>query len=189
MKRFPVPRSDSWSADPHHAAYEAYYMAARPKLLKYARWKTGQRELAEEFTQEVLLSAWKKWDMLLLWSDRHRDRYLKGAIDNQLKSWLEQQRRATELGNMVDPLLSNIETDELATRALIRRLIEDLPTDLREIVYLHAEGYSNAEIAKRLGIPESTARDHRKKAMNALAAALDPGEAGSSGKESSRDQR
>ena len=190
MKHFLVRRPSSSTPDPHAAAYAEYFNAAQPRLLKFAQRKTGRPALAEEFTQEALTSAWKKWDLLLLWSPERRDSYLMGVIKNQWKSWLTQQQRAAELGHLMSPLLPHDETtDELATRAVIRRLIEQLPADLGEIVYLDSEGYSNSEIAKRLGIPESTARDHRKKAINALRAAWESGDAGTSGRENRRDQR
>ncbi len=137
----------------------------------------GQRELAEEATQQAFVQAWRGAASF------------EGA--KPLGPWLatiarrvaidihrREARRATSAIDEVPadhgalitlPPSADVIHDAWAVRAAI----DDLPPDEHEVVRLqHLEGFSHSEIAERLGVPLGTVKSRAFRAHRRLASRL-----------------
>ena len=117
------------------------------------------RIIREEFpdTAILILSAHVEVmeAMTLLASGRGSGYLLKSRI-GELDDFLDAVRRVSDGGSVVDPAL----IQELVTSRDADNALEELTAREREVLALMAEGYSNAGIARRLWITESTIEKH-----------------------------
>ena len=117
------------------------------------------RIIREEFpdTAILILSAHVEVTdaMTLLASGRGSGYLLKSRI-GELDDFLDAVRRVSDGGSVVDPAL----IQELVTSRDADNALEELTAREREVLALMAEGYSNAGIARRLWITESTVEKH-----------------------------
>jgi RNA polymerase sigma-70 factor, ECF subfamily len=137
----------------------------------------GRKDLAEDATQQTFVQAWQA-----------ADRFEAGK---ELAPWLatiarrvaidvhrRETRRAAEALDDVppsDPSLVSMPTglDQWYTAWQVRRAVDQLPPDEREVVRLqHLEGYTQSEVALRLGVPQGTVKSRSHRAHQRLAAAL-----------------
>jgi RNA polymerase sigma-70 factor (ECF subfamily) len=136
----------------------------------------GDRTLAEDAVQQAFLQAWS--GRASVEPDRGIRPWLctiaqRAAIDLSRR---EVRHRHDELdpdraggGNDDDPGAFDVWR--------VREALATLPEEEREVVRLqHLEGYSLAEIANRLGIPEGTVKSRAYRAHRRLATALRPSE-------------
>lgn len=124
-------------------------------VFRYAFWLCGDKEVAEELTQETFLRAWK---------------YLEQLKEKQLaKSWLltivkREHARRYQGDNLVQENNFDIETIpskaeyNMTTEAFVlRRALARFPNKYREPLILQIiGGYSIKEIAQQLSLSEST---------------------------------
>ena len=137
----------------------------------------GQRELAEEATQQTFVQAWRSADTFD--PGRELGPWLvtiarRVAIDIHRR---EARRSATSLEAVGpgDPSLVVLPPSAEAIHevAEVRRAIDGLPADEREIVrLLHLGGLTQTEVAERLGIPLGTVKSRSHRAHRQLAAQL-----------------
>ncbi len=117
------------------------------------------RIIREEFpdTAILILSAHVEVmeAMTLLASGRGSGYLLKSRI-GELDDFLDAVRRVSDGGSVVDPAL----IQELVTSRDADNALEELTPREREVLAVMAEGYSNAGIARRLWITESTVEKH-----------------------------
>jgi DNA-binding NarL/FixJ family response regulator len=117
------------------------------------------RIIREEFpdTAILILSAHVEVTdaMTLLASGRGSGYLLKSRI-GELDDFLDAVRRVSDGGSVVDPAL----IQELVTSRDADNALEELTPREREVLAVMAEGYSNAGIARRLWITESTVEKH-----------------------------
>lgn len=141
-------------------------------LLRYAYWLAGDRHTAEDLVQETLLRAWKSLHKL------QNPKAIKGWLLTILRR--ENARRFERF----QPKESSIPTEELGDRHqaydtsteafVLRRALDELPEDYREPLLLQVvEGYSQKEIALRLGISPAGAGTRLFRARQKLREALD----------------
>jgi RNA polymerase sigma-70 factor, ECF subfamily len=154
-------------AEAGHRFVREYYPAVYRCLLTL----TGDRESAQDLTQETFLRAWRHLDQfqgrapLRLWLHQIARRQF-------LDEW-RRQRAATRTGTQ--PLdqadeIAEPSAGEWTDEAELRVLLGMLPAEQREVVALHdLEGYSSGEIAAILQTPASTVR-YRLGAARALLA-------------------
>jgi len=137
----------------------------------------GQRELADEATQQTFVQAWRS----------------AGSFDpsQELGPWLntiarrvaidihrrEGRRSATSLEGVPagDPAIVALppSAETIYEAAEVRRAIDELPADEREIVrLLHLDGLTQTEVAERLGIPLGTVKSRSHRAHRQLAVRL-----------------
>jgi RNA polymerase sigma-70 factor, ECF subfamily len=145
-------------------------------LWRYAVWLTGDRARAEDVVQETLLRAWRHPEVfddseksVRAWLftvarnmiiDEHRTlRFRKEAVEPDGSGKLE-RTGADEVNAALDRLLIG---DALARLTLAHRAV------VRRSYYL---GWTTAQIADDLGIPEGTAKSRMHAALRALRHAL-----------------
>ena len=137
----------------------------------------GQRELAEEATQQTFVQAWRGAQTFD--PGRELGPWLatiarRVAIDVHRR---ESRRAATSLDDLApgDPAVVMLPPSAQAIEEVseVRRAIDDLAPDERAVIRLqHLDGLTQTEIAERLGIPLGTVKSRSHRAHRQLAARL-----------------
>ncbi|GEP94958.1 RNA polymerase sigma-70 factor [Chitinophaga cymbidii] len=142
-------------------------------LLKKAYEKTGEKETAREFVQEVFLELLERKDRL----DIHTSfkAYIFTALRNRVLNYLHrlaihhryevfQETRPPSADNDVESYLRHKELEHQMADA-----IQQLPEKCRQVFLLsRSEELSNKEIAERSGISVNTVEQHMRKALRLL---------------------
>jgi RNA polymerase sigma-70 factor (ECF subfamily) len=139
---------------------------------------SGQRDIAEEVTQEVFTALLKKGDLYAAESGSSLEAYLIGAARNQVRRHLH-RLRLTQLDRRfesasTEPVSSFIETvDRQQDLALLRSAILSLPLKYREAVVLcDLEELDYETAARRIGCAVGTVRSRLHRARAILGAKL-----------------
>lgn len=155
-----------------HEAFEVLAASAGDRLYAVARLMLRSSDLAEDAVQEALVRAWQQLPSL---RDPDRfDAWLYRLVVNacadqgrQLRRWTQQVRPIPLQASITD------DTGSIADRELLERGFSRLKPEQRAVVILHySSGFSAAEIARILGIPDGTARSRLYYATEAMRAAL-----------------
>jgi len=155
-----------------HEAFEVLATSAGDRLYAVARLILRASDLAEDAVQEALVRAWK--DLPSLRNPDRFDAWLHRLLVNacadqgrQLRRWSSHVRPMP-----LEPSIAD-DTRAVADRDQLDRGFERLKPEQRAVVVLHYySGFSAAEIARMLGIPEGTARSRLHYATAAMRAAL-----------------
>ena len=156
-----------------HEAFEVIATSAGDRLFAVARLILRSTDRAEDAVQEALVRAWQQLPSL---RDPDRfDAWLYRLVVNacadqgrQLRRWSEQVRPLSLDASVGD------DTGSVADREELERGFDRLKPEHRAVVVLHYySGFSTAEIARMLGIPEGTARSRLHYATEAMRAALE----------------
>lgn len=156
-----------------HEAFEVLATSASDRLYAVARLILRSTELAEDAVQEALVRAWQQLPSL-----RDPDRFDAWLYRLVVNACADQGRQLRRWSMQVRPLPVDLATDDdtgaVADRERLERGFARLKPEQRAVVVLHHyNGFSAAEIARLLGIPEGTARSRLHYATEALRAALD----------------
>lgn len=125
-----------------------------------ARWLTGTPQDAEDAVQEACVRAVAFFD-----SFRGEDgrAWLLAIVRNSCYDWLRKNRKDTLIGGAeaLETADGSADPEELQLRAadreLVRRCLERLPAEHREVLVLRElEGMSYREIATVAGVPIGT---------------------------------
>ena len=149
--------------------FEEFAAARLPAVLRFAAVLTGDRSLAEDVVQEVLLRASRRWDAIA-GLDRP-EAYVRKMIVNEYLSW---RRRSWRLvpsgaGTEVDARLSPDPAAGHAERAALLAELARLPARQRAVLVLrYYEGLSDPEIADALGCTAGTVRGYASRALALL---------------------
>jgi RNA polymerase sigma-70 factor (ECF subfamily) len=156
-----------------HEAFEVLATSAGDRLYALARLILRESDLAEDAVQEALVRAWQQLPSL---RDPDRfDAWLYRLVVNACADQGRQLRRRSEQVRLL-PLNASIndDTKSVADREQLERGFGRLKPEQRAVVVLHYySGFSAAEIARILDIPEGTARSRLHYATLAMRAALD----------------
>ena len=156
-----------------HEAFEVLATSAGDRLYAVARLILRTSDLAEDAVQEALVRAWQQLPSL---RDPDRfDAWLYRLVVNacadqgrQLRRWSQQVRPLP-----LDASISD-DTGSVVLREQLERGFSRLKPEQRAVVVLHYySGFSAAEIAGMLGIPEGTARSRLHYSTEAMRAALE----------------
>ena len=155
-----------------HEAFEILATSAGDRLYAVARLILRSTDLAEDAVQEALVSAWRRLPSL-----RDPDRFDAWLHRLLVNACADQGRQLRRWSNEVRPLPVEPsvadDTRAVAVRDQLDRGFERLRPEQRAVVVLHHySGFSAAEIAQMLGIPEGTARSRLHYATEAMRAAL-----------------
>jgi len=149
------------------ATFEAYATRRLPAMLATARAISGERHLAEDLVQDVLIKLHAGWDRISRADSV--DAYVHRMLVNELLSW---RRKWARVVPVADVRLRDIPTDhgtQFAERDALLRDIAALPDRQRVVVGLrYLADLSDAEIAAALGCTQSTVRVHAARALAAL---------------------
>jgi len=156
-----------------HEAFEVLATSAGDRLYAVARLILRTADLAEDAVQEALVRAWQQLPSL---RDPDRfDAWLHRLVVNacadqgrQLRRW-SQQVRSLPVGAAISD-----DTASVADREQLERGFRRLKPEQRAVIVLHYySGFSAAEIARILGIPEGTARSRLHYATEQMRALLE----------------
>ncbi|HSK94780.1 MAG TPA: RNA polymerase sigma factor [Candidatus Angelobacter sp.] len=155
-----------------HEAFEVLATSAGDRLYAVARLILRSADLAEDAVQEALVRAWRQLPSL-----RDPDRFDAWLYRLVVNACADQGRQLRRWSNQVQPLPMDHsigdDTGSVADRDLLERAFTRLKPEQRAVVVLHHHsGFSAAEIARILGIPEGTARSRLHYATEAMRAAL-----------------
>ena len=156
-----------------HEAFEVLATSSADRLYAVARLILRSTELAEDAVQEALVRAWQQLPTL-----RDPDRFDAWLYRLVVNACADQGRQLRRWSAHVRPLPLEAgtpdDTDAVAERDRLERGFERLKPEHRAVVVLHHyNGFTAAEIARVLGIPEGTARSRLHYATEAMRAALD----------------
>jgi len=143
-----------------------------PALLRYAAALTGDRDLAGDVVQEVLLRVHSRWRRIALLE--RPDLYLRRMVTNEVTSWRRRWHvrtvrpaSAEVLAARADPLPDH--ADRVADHDVLSRALAQLTARQRSVVVLrYYEGLDDGEIAQVLGTSRATVRSHASHALAAL---------------------
>jgi RNA polymerase sigma-70 factor (ECF subfamily) len=156
-----------------HEAFEVLATSAGDRLYSVARLILRTSDLAEDAVQEALVRAWRQLPSL---RDPDKfDAWLHRLVVNacadqgrQMRRWSQQVRPL-----VVEPSIRD-DTGTIADREQLERGFQRLKPEQRAVIVLHFySGFSAAEIAGILGIPEGTARSRLHYSTEAMRAALE----------------
>jgi RNA polymerase sigma-70 factor (sigma-E family) len=149
--------------------FEEFAAARLPAALRFAGVLTGDRALAEDVVQEVLLRANGRWQEIAR-LDRP-EAYVRKMIVNEYLSW---RRRSWRLvlsgtGADLDARATPDPTVGYAEREAIVAELAKLPRRQRTVLVLrYYEGLSDREIAELLGCRPGTVRSYAARALAVL---------------------
>jgi len=157
-------------------AFEAIYDRYHRQAYSLARRITGRETGAEEATQEAFLSLWRgasKFD------PKHASlgTWLLSLVRHRSIDWLRRGAARPRLQGLTDGAAERIEaperTDEqvMANQEYDRalRLVAELPPEQREVIHLaYLAGYSQTEIAARVGVPVGTVKGRTRLGLRKL---------------------
>lgn len=150
------------------ADYENFVRALLPRLLRYATMLTGERELAADLVQDVLVKVYRHWSRI---SDAdHPDRYVVRMVTNGYLSWRHSRAaRLVAAGDLPDEAGQDDFAADHALREDMWQRMARLPRRQRAVVVLrYYEQLTDPEIADLLGCAQATVRAHAHKALMTL---------------------
>lgn len=143
--------------------------ALLPRLRRYARALTGDRQRADDLVQDTVERALRRW---VLWRPGSRlDRWLMTVMHNLFVSQVRHQQGLTtealdELA--VEPAMRATQLDQLEL-ADLQAALNQLPAEQREVLLLVAlDERSYAEVAELLQIPPGTVMSRLSRARQRL---------------------
>src|SRR5262245_36620312 len=156
-----------------HEAFDALAISVGDRLYAMAFLILRAPDLAEDAVQEALVRAWKQLPNL-----RDPDRFDAWLYRITVNACAEQGRQVRRWSQKVRPLVVEASVRDhagpIADRDQLERGFARLRPEQRAVLVLHHfNGFSTAEIAGILGIPEGTARSRLHYATTAMRAALE----------------
>jgi RNA polymerase sigma-70 factor (sigma-E family) len=155
--------------------FEEFISARLSALVRYATVVTWDPHLAEDITQNVLVTAQARWSRIGALDAP--ERYVKRMVVNEFLSW--RRRRAARLVPLSREALDELmdpqpdPTTPRDERDAMLRLIGTLPPRQRAVIALRFyEDMSFEEIADVMGCRPVTVRTHLSRALAALRTAL-----------------
>jgi RNA polymerase sigma-70 factor (sigma-E family) len=146
--------------------FEEFAHRELPPLLRFAKVLCGDRGLAEDVVQEVLLRAQQRW--LSIEQLDKPDAYVRRMIVNEFLSWRRKWARISPVAELPDRAGPD-QADGHAERDALVRQLATLPRRQRAVVVLrYYGGLTDPEIADELGCSASTVRAHASRALATL---------------------
>jgi RNA polymerase sigma-70 factor (sigma-E family) len=153
-----------------HSDFEDFAARELPGLLRYAVMLTGDRELAQDLVQDVMVKAHRHWHRVSA-ADRP-DRYVRTMLTRELLSW----RRRWSVRSVVLAAEGQLEGEptrdhsgSVVDRDDVWRRLARLPRQQRAVLVLrYYERLTDAEIAAMLGCSAGTVRGYASRALATL---------------------
>src|SRR5580692_5837908 len=149
--------------------FEEFADARLPAVLRFAGVLTGDRALAEDVVQEVLIRAHARWRKIGRLD--HPESYIRKMIVNEFISSKRRTWRFIPTGTRpdVDDQGAVDHAAHHAERAALLAEIGKLPRRQRAVLVLrYYEGLSDTEIAEVFGCTPGTVRGYASRALGAL---------------------
>ena len=156
-----------------HEAFEVLATSAGDRLYAVAFLILRAADLAEDAVQEALVRAWKQLPAL-----RDPDKFDAWLHRLLVNACADQGRQLRRWSQQVRPIARDTSTGDhagsVADRDQLERGFSRLKPEQRAVLVLHYyNGFSTAEIAGILSIPQGTARSRLHYATEAMRAALE----------------
>ncbi len=151
-------------------AFETLYRHHAPRILGLCLRLTGQREAAEDCTQESFIAAWRALSRF-----EHRSSFATWLQRIAIHTVLERRRGLRAVREVAEPDagLPDRPDGGGAPPLDLERAIADLPAGARHVLVLVGlYGYSHAEASAELGLAEGTCKAQLHRARALLCAAL-----------------
>jgi RNA polymerase sigma factor (sigma-70 family) len=152
-------------------AFERLYREFSPRVYGLCLRLTGQREAAEDCTQESFVAAWRA-----LAGFEQRSRFTTWLHRIAVHSVLARRRGLRVLHEVAEPVSGLPEVSDPAAAGPpidLERAIAALPEGARHVLVLVGiYGFSHAEAAATLGLAEGTCKAQLHRARGLLSAAL-----------------
>ncbi len=154
------------------AEFRAFYFAQTPRLRGIALLMTGDRERAEDLTQEALLRTYRAWRRI-----RRADPgpYVRTALVNLCRN--DYRRRLLERSHLA-PAADRVDSAEAKVDEALRlaHALRALPPIRKAAIVLrYYEDLPEAEIARILDRPLNTVKSDIRRALQALRPLLQEG--------------
>ncbi|MHB8478661.1 MAG: RNA polymerase sigma factor [Steroidobacteraceae bacterium] len=152
------------------AAFEQLYRQFSPRIYGLCLRLTGQREAAEDCTQESFVAAWRA-----LTGFEQRSRFSTWLHRIAVHTVLARRRGLRVAYEVAEPAAGLPEVADPGGEAPLdlERAIAALPDGARHVLVLVGlYGFSHAEAARTLGVAEGTCKAQLHRARGLLAAAL-----------------
>ena len=153
-----------------HAAFESLYRRHLGKVFSYLVYSTPTIHDAEELTQDVFLTAWRKLSQF-----RRESRFttwLMAIAVGTCRMWYRSNRRRVKPAGDADMVLRlvsplpDVSTEELMD---LRNAIAELPHRARSVLVLHElGGYRHEEVAFIMGITVGASKAQLNRAKRLL---------------------
>jgi|SRR5450755_1556492 RNA polymerase sigma-70 factor (sigma-E family) len=155
--------------------FEEFAVTRLAAVSRFAAVLTGDRPLAEDVVQEVLIRAYSRWNTI--GSLDRPELYVRKMILNEYLSW---RRRSWRLVPTADagserPGARPDHAHEYAEREALLAELGKLPRRQRAVLVLrYYEGRRDAEIGDLLGCAPATVRSYASRALASLRVELSP---------------
>jgi RNA polymerase sigma-70 factor (sigma-E family) len=147
--------------------FDEWARARLPALVRFAVVLTGDRGLAEDVVQEVLIRAYERWRRITALDQP--EAYVRRMIVNEYLSWRRRWGRVTPTADVAAAETVSDHAGAHAERDAIRWELARLPRRQRAVLVLrYYEQLTDSEIAEVLGCPTGTVRSHASRALSAL---------------------
>jgi RNA polymerase sigma-70 factor (sigma-E family) len=149
--------------------FEEFAAERLPGVLRFAAILTGDRALAEDLAQEVLIRAHSRWSKI--GSLDRPEFYVRKMILNEFLDWRRREWRLipSGAGSDVDHRSSPDHAVGYAERDALIAKLSKLPARQRAVLALrYYEGLCDIEIADLLGCKPGTVRGYAARALAAL---------------------
>jgi RNA polymerase sigma-70 factor (sigma-E family) len=152
------------------ASFDEFVSTRMPPVLRFAGVLTGDRHLAEDIVQDVLLKVHKRWDTI---ADLDRpDAYVRRMVVNEYISWRRKWARIVPTEDIADsrelPFAPD-HAERVANRAEVADRLRRLAPRHRAVLVLrYYEDLSDADIAELLDCTVGTVRGYASRALATL---------------------
>jgi RNA polymerase sigma-70 factor (sigma-E family) len=155
------------------SSFDEFVARGSVKLLRSAYLLTGDRELAEDLLQVVLVRVGRRWDVAREAPHAYAHRVLVNLLHDRRRNLSRRVTEAplAEFDDRRDPVVDG--SDALVDRIALGSAVRRLPARQREVVVLRFfADLSVSETAAAMTASEGTVKTHTSRALNALRGAL-----------------
>lgn len=153
-----------------HSDFEEFAARELPGLLRYAVMLTGDRELAQDLVQDVMVKAHDQWRRVA--AADHPGRYARAMVTRAFLSWRRRWAVRTILlaaDGAPDGTPTRDHSVDVVDRDDVWRRLAGLPRQQRAVLVLrYYERLTDAEIAGMLGCSAGTVRGYASRALATL---------------------
>ena len=133
-------------------------------VARYINYRMKNHYDAEDVIQETYLSALKHFDEL---KNHELFKYwILSIARNQCNMWYSRMCDSNIVP--IDNVADKVEAPELVYEDTVSSILKKLPHDTAYVLQLTMDGYKQAEIAEKLGVPTGTVKSRLHRARNSL---------------------
>ncbi|PZS34393.1 MAG: SigE family RNA polymerase sigma factor [Pseudonocardiales bacterium] len=151
-------------------AFDAFAARELDRLLRYATALTGDRELARDLVQDVMVKVIQCWPLVEAAENQHA--YVRKMLTRAYLSWRRRwavRNIMLPFGDLPDSEPAGDHADGVVDRDAVSQRLVALPRQQRSVLVLrYYESLTDAEIAAVLGCSAVTVRGYAARALASL---------------------